>query len=37
MSCWMLYKSRIKQAAPAEGSNDPSRRQNSKLDIDQLA
>lgn len=33
----LLDKPRIKQAAPAEGANDLSRRQDSKLDIDQLA
>lgn len=35
--CWMLHKLRIKQAALAEGANDLNRRQDSKLDIDQLA
>lgn len=35
--CWMLHKLRIKEAALAEGANDLSRRQDSKLDIDQLA
>ena len=36
MFCWTLHKHRIKQAAPAERANDLSRRQDSKLDIDQL-